>query len=132
MADRLYVSTDEASYFVTRTLGCAENPPISGEYVIGDIIISTLQQDDIFGWVCVKNGNPGEWKIICDVINIKNIINENSNNINKLNATLSKNTSNIELINSEIQKIRVDVSKNDDELNELIKQNTSNISKNNN
>jgi len=48
MADRLYVSTDEASYFITRTLGCAENPPISGEHNIGDIIISTLQQDDIF------------------------------------------------------------------------------------
>jgi uncharacterized coiled-coil DUF342 family protein len=132
MADRLYVSTDEASYFITRMLGCAENPPISGEHNIGDIIISTLQQDNIFGWVCVKNGNPGEWKIICDVINIKNSINENSNNINKLNAILIKNTSDIESINSEIQKNRVDANRKDDELNELINQNTSNITKNNN
>jgi uncharacterized coiled-coil DUF342 family protein len=132
MADRLYVSTDEASYFITRTLGCAENPPISGDYNIGDIIISTLQQDDIFGWVCVKNGNPGEWKIICDVVNIKNNLNINAEDIKKHGNRITKNESDIKIINDAITKIDASIEGDNDEIKELINQNTSNIAKNNN
>ena len=84
MSSRIYVSTIEASYFETHILGCSASPPVEGNYTVGDIVISAIQQDDIFGWVCVEAGSPGVWKIICDVTLIKNNIQENTTDIHKL------------------------------------------------
>ena len=64
MATRIYVSNIEAGYFNTNSLLCATDIPKEGQHEVGDIIISNIQQNEIIGWVCVKKGEPGEWKSI--------------------------------------------------------------------
>ena len=100
MSSRIYVSTIEASYFETHILGCSASPPVTGTYTIGDIFISSIQQNDVFGWVCVEAGSPGVWKIICDVTLIKDNIQENTTNINKLLEFMKETKDNISGINT--------------------------------
>lgn len=38
--------------------------PTEGSYQEGDIVISTLQSDNIIGWICVESGTPGIWDIM--------------------------------------------------------------------
>lgn len=64
MATRVYVSTTEAEFFKNNTLRCASGIPIEGQYKIGDLVISSVQQNEVVGWVCIKGGNPGEWQSI--------------------------------------------------------------------
>ena len=99
MATRIYVSTIEASYFDTHILGCSASPPVEGEYTIGDIVISAIQQNDVFGWVCVEAGNPGEWKVICDVMAIKDEIKQNADEINNIVDKLQNVENNLININ---------------------------------
>ena len=64
MAIRYYVSTEEASFFNNNRMGYANSIPTEGNYKVGDFIISSTQENGIFGWVCTVAGNPGEWEVI--------------------------------------------------------------------
>ena len=64
MAIRYYVSTEEASFFNNNSMGYANSIPTEGNYKVGDFIISSTQENGIFGWVCTVAGNPGEWEVI--------------------------------------------------------------------
>ena len=64
MAIRYYISTEEASFFNSNSMGYAANIPTTGTYKVGDFIISSKQEDGIFGWVCTVAGTPGEWEVI--------------------------------------------------------------------
>ena len=64
MAKRVYVSSHESDFFINNTIDCAPSIPNEGDHKAGDLIISSIQQDEIIGWVCVKDGNPGEWDTI--------------------------------------------------------------------
>ena len=64
MAIRYYVSTEEASFFNNNRMGYANNIPTEGNYKVGDFIISSTQENGVFGWVCTVAGNPGEWEVI--------------------------------------------------------------------
>ena len=69
MAMRYYVSTEEASFFNKNKMGYASSIPTSGNYKVGDFIISSTQKNGIFGWVCTVAGNPGEWEVIGSGLN---------------------------------------------------------------
>ena len=84
MSTRLYVSTNEASFFNTNMMGCSSSPPSEGSYIIGDFFISTVQQNGVFGWVCVESGKPGVWEDICNIGDINESIKQNQNNIEDL------------------------------------------------
>jgi predicted nucleic acid-binding Zn-ribbon protein len=84
MSTRLYVSTNEASFFNTNMMGCSSSPPSEGSYIIGDFFISTVQQQGVFGWVCVESGSPGVWEDICNIGDINESIKQNQNNIEDL------------------------------------------------
>lgn len=58
------VSTKNASYFADNQMLCSNEIPVSGDYKVGDFIISNHQRDGIFGWVCTEAGNPGTWEEI--------------------------------------------------------------------
>ena len=64
MAIRYYVSTEEASFFNNNRMGYANSIPTEGNYKVGDFIISSTQENGIFGWVCTVAGNPGEWEVL--------------------------------------------------------------------
>ena len=64
MAMRVYVSDKEAAFFNTNKMGYADSIPTSGSYKVGDFIISSTQLNGIFGWVCTKEGTPGNWEVI--------------------------------------------------------------------
>lgn len=64
MSMRYYISTEEASFFINNRMGYANSIPTSGNYKVGDFIISSTQEDGIFGWVCTVAGTPGEWEVI--------------------------------------------------------------------
>jgi len=127
MADRMYVSTIEASYFNTRMMGCDVSPPNSGEHRVGDIVISSLQQNDAIGWVCVEAGKPGKWKVICDIINIKNDVIINKNDIKKLADKITKNEGDISELNSELNTFEKTVERDINQLEVLIDQNKNDI-----
>ena len=71
MDKRIYVSTNEAEYFIENSMSIGDGIHISGYHKVGDIIISNIQTDNIFGWVCIKEGEPGEWDVIVDLSLIK-------------------------------------------------------------
>lgn len=71
MATRKYISNIEASYFIDHKLQCLPAPPSTGSYKVGDVVISSHQDKDIFGWVCIKSGEPGTWQAIADVSQMK-------------------------------------------------------------
>ena len=64
MALRYYISTEEASFFNNNRMGYANSIPTEGNYKVGDFIISSTQENGVFGWVCTVAGNPGEWEVI--------------------------------------------------------------------
>lgn len=64
MTMRYYISTDSAPFFNNNIMGCSDSKPVSGEYKVGDFIISNTQRDNIFGWVCTQSGTPGIWETI--------------------------------------------------------------------
>jgi predicted nucleic acid-binding Zn-ribbon protein len=106
MATRIYVSNIEASFFDNHTLECASGIPIKGYHKIGDIVISSTQRQDIIGWVCVVEGEPGEWKTIRnagDWINVEiDAINEE---ISKIKITNNNTDSSIVLLEQQITNV---------------------------
>ena len=104
---RVYVSKNEASYFLNNSMSIASGPPTEGYHNVGDIIISSIQKESIFGWVCTESGTPGRWDIICDVIEIKNDIEMNRLSIEDIYNTIDLEkirVTNIELIIDNIDK----------------------------
>ena len=128
MSTRIYVSTLEASYFETQLLGYDNNPPTEGDHTVGDIVLSSVQQNDVLGWVCVKAGNPGEWKDICDIVNVKNSINQNKNDISKLAGRVTKTEADIREINNDILDLNKNIKDNNSDLEDRINENANNIS----
>jgi predicted nucleic acid-binding Zn-ribbon protein len=130
MSSRIYVSTIEASYFETHILGCSASPPVKGNHTIGDIYISSIQQDDIFGWVCIEAGSPGVWKIICDVTMIKNNIQEHTTDINKLLKFMEETEGEINGINTKNDnqdRQIVQIIKDLESLNKLVTESDSSL-----
>lgn len=130
MSTRLYVSTNEASFFNTNMMGCSSSPPSEGSYIIGDFFISTVQQKGVFGWVCVESGKPGVWKDICNIGDINISIAENKARIEDLktrveraedivkNLELSSEVNLVELEKNVNEMIR-DISDHDEDITEL-------------
>ena len=52
------------TFFRDKKLCSGSNIPTSGEYKVGDFIVSDTQTDGVFGWVCVVEGNPGTWETL--------------------------------------------------------------------
>ena len=52
------------TFFRDKRLCSGSNIPTSGEYKVGDFIVSDTQTDGVFGWVCVVEGNPGTWETL--------------------------------------------------------------------
>lgn len=96
MTPRLYVSKTEASFFMKNKMGASDNIPTSGTYNVGDFIVSTKQENNMFGWVCVKAGTPGEWKEIFDLSDITKLIENNKINISKIETRVSEYEETIE------------------------------------
>ena len=104
---RVYVSKNEASYFLNNSMSIASGPPTEGYHNVGDIVISSIQKESIFGWVCTESGTPGRWDVICDVIEIKNDIEMNRLSIEDIYNTIDLEkirVTNIELIIDNIDK----------------------------
>ena len=94
---RTYVSTKEAPYFNERKLLYLDEPPVQGDYYVGDLVISSIQHDNILGWVCVVSGNPGNWEPILNMNSLKSVIENvviqtqgNSSSINTINARINQ------------------------------------------
>ena len=119
MALKVYVSTDKASYFKTNVLRCEENPPTYGSYKVGDIIISSTQENDIIGWVCTKSGEPGKWKSICDIYEVKRDLDTHEVEITRINNTL-------EIIEYLIDEMYLNVDQHDKKIKEIEANSTNN------
>lgn len=119
MALKVYVSTDKASYFKTNVLRCEENPPTYGSYKVGDIIISSTQDNDVIGWVCTKSGEPGKWKSICDIYEVKRDLNTHEVEITRINNTL-------EIIEYLIDEMYLNVDHHDKKIKEIEANSTNN------
>ena len=141
MPKKLYVSTNEAAYFSTNVLKCGDQPPKEGEHKVGDIVISTKQENDVLGWVCIKAGNPGQWKVICDIVEVNKNIKLNKDEINNLiqrasaaekviNTIINKNeeqSTSINNLNKELNDLEGNVNKNNQALLEKINNNSNSI-----
>jgi hypothetical protein len=47
---------------------CAENPPTSGNYNLGDIVWhANPRVGGNVGWICTKSGSPGSWNRFGDI-----------------------------------------------------------------
>ena len=128
MDSRLYVSTNEASYFVNNSLSCAPNPPTEGNYIVGDVVISSSQKHGIFGWVCVKSGEPGTWEVICDIVDVRNDVESNRLDIDELIRRVSKNELDIDNTENAIKLLDNRVGNNENEIKQINTQ--INIAKN--
>ena len=124
---RTYISDKEAQYFTDHKLMCADAPPVEGSYLVGDVVISATQKDDVFGWVCVTSGNPGTWEVINDLKLIKEAINA----LEKQDITIN---SNINILKEGIRQLTSTAMALDNEhkaelnrINERVSTNASNI-----
>lgn len=106
MASRIYISTIEAKYFETNKLEIAHRIPTIGKYKEGDLVISNTQGGNLIGWVCVKEGEPGQWK-----------------EINNMDSSIIYR---IEILEDELEKIIIKLNGFDDEVI-LLKERISNI-----
>ena len=105
MATRIYVSNIEAGYFDTNSLLCATDIPKEGQHEVGDIVISNIQQNEIIGWVCVKKGEPGEWKSIRNAGDWLQVeLAEINENISEIRIFNNKTNENLTLLGQKIDK----------------------------
>lgn len=50
------------TYFKDNIICIGDSIPVSGNYKSGDLMIkSNLVASESIGWICIKDGNPGEW-----------------------------------------------------------------------
>ena len=114
MTMRIYVSSEEAAFFINNKMGYADRIPTSGSYKVGDFIVSSTQLDGVFGWVCTEEGTPGKWEVIGtaadttqfalktdldttnnNVTEVTNISNTNKTDISNLRSDLNETDSNV-------------------------------------
>lgn len=127
MAKRTYVSNIEAEFFNEHKLMSGNKPPVSGEYTVGDIVISNVQLNGIFGWVCTENGEPGKWVVINDLSelssNIEQLIKKDDDVTGEIEqiinniTNIQKEITNIE--NTEISEIKTKLDNLDEEFNKI-------------
>ena len=58
------LTSRDNTFFTNNKMTIGSGIPTSGSYKVGDIVISDSQSGGIFGWVCTKEGTPGEWEVI--------------------------------------------------------------------
>lgn len=118
MATRIYVSNIEAEFFTNNTLACESSIPIKGYHKVGDIVISSVQKNDIVGWVCIVEGEPGEWQSIRNAGNWLDVkleeINERFSRINIVNNNTNES---LELLREEIEDTKKDIDANKTSIN---------------
>lgn len=127
MKKRLYISSDEAEFFANNRMLCSDNPPTQGDFIVGDIVISSKQTDEIFGWVCVEAGSPGQWEIIGDTSVIESAIKE----LEEHNKTVESNINVLKNKLNELKEQAIEAGNNQteaiDRLNDKVVTNTTNI-----
>ena len=58
------VLTDRLNTFFTNNkITTGNSMPTSGEWNVGDICISSIQENGECGWICTESGTPGKWEI---------------------------------------------------------------------
>ena len=120
MAKRVYVSSHESDFFINNTIDCAPSLPNEGEHKVGDLIISSIQQDEIIGWVCVKNGNPGEWESIRNAGKWLDVeLNKINGNISEIKILIKNAQSQLVLILEQIQENKKSIANNKASINTL-------------
>ena len=129
MKKRLYISDDEAEFFTSNKMICSDVPPTQGDFIVGDIVVSNKQEDDVFGWVCIEAGSPGLWKQIINSVDIKAIVEEleEHNKMIDFNINVLKNR--IDGLEEQIIENKNEYNNKIDELNNKI---TNNIIDNEN
>ena len=58
------LTSRDNTFFTNNKMTIGSGIPTSGSYKVGDIVISNSQADGIFGWVCTREGSPGNWEVI--------------------------------------------------------------------
>ena len=58
------LTSRDNTFFTNNKMTIGSGIPTSGSYKVGDIVISDSQADGIFGWVCTREGAPGNWEVI--------------------------------------------------------------------
>lgn len=120
MDTRIYVSNIEASYFNVNSLLCASDIPKEGQHEVGDIVISNIQQNEIIGWVCVKKGEPGEWKSIRNAGDWLQVeLAEINENISEIRIHNNETNENLILLGQKIDKNVKAIDNNKTSINHL-------------
>jgi chromosome segregation ATPase len=120
MAKRVYISSHESDFFINNTIDCAPRIPNEGNHKVGDLIISGIQQDEIIGWVCVKDGNPGEWESIRNAGKWLDIeLNKINGEISEIKILIKAAQSQLVLILEQIQENKKNITNNKDSINTL-------------
>lgn len=123
MAKRVYISSHESDFFINNTIDCAPSIPNEGDHKVGDLIISSIQQDEIIGWVCVKNGNPGEWESIRNAGKWLDVeLNKINGSISEIKILIKNAQSQLVLILEQIQENKKDIANNKASINTLDKE----------
>ena len=129
---RTYISDKEAQYFTDHKLMCADAPPVEGSYLVGDVVISATQKDDVFGWVCVASGNPGTWEIINDLKLIKEAISALEKQDISINSNINILKEGILKLTSEAMALDKEHKEELNRINERVSTNANNITTVNN
>ena len=116
MSKRVYISSHESDFFIKNTIDCAPRIPDEGDHKVGDLIISSTQRDDIIGWVCVKDGNPGEWEVICDIVEVKNGIEMNRLSIENIKEMIKSEQIRVTGIEQNIDNLEKRVGNNENSI----------------
>lgn len=120
MATRFYISTEEAAYFNNNVLSCSTSIPIKGYHNVGDLVISSIQKDNVIGWVCSVKGEPGEWipiKNAGGLIDVK--IEEINDTISELEIILNGQSSSILIVEDKLKNIENDISDITTQINKI-------------
>jgi predicted nucleic acid-binding Zn-ribbon protein len=120
MAKRVYVSSHESDFFINNTIDCAPSIPNEGNHKVGDLIISGIQQDEIIGWVCVKDGNPGEWEAIRNAGKWLDVeLNKLNGDISEIKIVIKAAQSQLVLLLEQIQENKKEIANNKTSINTL-------------
>jgi len=129
MATRKYVSNIEASYFAEHQLHCLPEPPTTGSYKVGDIVISSHQEKETLGWVCIRSGEPGTWRSVADLGAIKEAIKELQNKDVTHDDLISALRQRLEKLYDELKNKNVSQDSNINDIDDQVQINTGNITK---
>ena len=63
MAKVKIVSDRLNTFFTNNRIATGTAAPTSGTWKVGDICISSIQENGECGWICTESGTPGKWEI---------------------------------------------------------------------